>query len=490
MHLLKKRLMSIYDQYEAVIGLEVHVQLNTNSKAFCGDDASFGAPPNTHISAISLGHPGTLPRINKEQVNKAIRLGLALGCDIRKYNKFDRKNYFYADLPKGYQISQDTQPICLGGTVEIKINDTIKTIGVTRIHMEEDAGKSTHDLDPYNSLIDLNRAGVPLLEIVSEPDLRSADEAYAYLTEIRKLVRYVGVSDGNMDEGSLRADCNVSVRKKGETILNNRCEVKNVNSIRNAKRAIEYEIKRQIDIMEAGGSIDQQTLDFDAVSGKTSPLRSKENAHDYRYFPEPDLPPIILTDEYIATIKAELPELPKVLYEKFINEYGLNPYDAAILSDDRETAYYFLELIKCTQNYKGAANVLINAVKSYLNEQNLEITDFPITPKGISAYLALIDSGKVSNSIAKMKLFPALLENPEADPVALAEQLNLIQDADDDAIMGLIRAAIAAYPDKVTEYKNGKKGVLGLFMGEVMKLGKGKLDPKTANQLLTQELDK
>lgn len=481
--------MSVYDKYEPVIGLEIHVQTNTKSKAFCGDSAAFGAAPNTHISAISLGHPGTLPRLNKEHIRKAVRLGLALGCTINKENIFARKNYFYADLPKGYQITQDLFPICLGGEVEIKVNDTVKTIGLTRIHMEEDAGKSTHDLDPYNSLIDLNRAGVPLLEIVSEPDLRSADEAYAYISEVRKLVRYLNVSDGNMEEGSLRADCNVSVRLKGAEKFGNRCEVKNVNSIKNAKRAIEFEIKRQIDVIEAGGHIDQQTLDFNAVTGETKPLRSKENAHDYRYFPEPDLPPVYLTDDYIQKEKEGLPKLPKELFEQFTKEFKLSEYDASILTDDRETANFYLALIEETKNFKGAANVIINNVKSYLNENAKAITDFPISAKSIASYIQLIDEGKISHIAAKQKLFPAMIEAPNEEVSTLAKSLNIIQDASADDAVAIVQKVLDSQADLVTAYKNGKKNLLGKFMGDVMKEAKGKLNPKVANETLRKLLD-
>lgn len=314
-------------EYEVVIGLETHVQLATHSKAFCGDDARFGGEPNTHISTISLGHPGTLPHLNKRQIEFAVRLGLALGCQINLRSTFDRKNYFYADLPKGYQITQDRLPICVGGSLRISTKDGDKEVQIHHIHMEEDAGKSIHDLDPNDSLIDLNRAGVPLLEIVTEPDLRSADEVDAYMTAMRQLVRYLEISDGNMEEGSLRCDCNVSIRRLGDTHLNARCEIKNMNSMRFARRAIEYEVSRQAQIMEAGGKIAQQTLNFDPETGTTSPLRSKEDAHDYRYFPEPDLPPVVILPEYLEAIKMQMPPLPWELLEQFKNEYGLTDYE-------------------------------------------------------------------------------------------------------------------------------------------------------------------
>ncbi len=481
--------MSIYDQYETVIGLEVHTQLNTNSKAFCTDNASFGGAPNTHISVVSLGHPGTLPRSNKQHINAAIKLGLALDCRINKNNHFSRKNYFYADLPKGYQITQDDQPICLGGKVEIEVNGTKKTIRLHHIHMEEDAGKSIHDQDPNNTLIDLNRAGVPLLEIVSEPDLRSSEEVHAYISAIRKLVRYLGICDGNMEEGSIRADCNVSVRKKGTTKLGTRCEIKNVNSLRFAKKAVEYEAKRQVDVLEAGGEIIQCTLDFDPVSGTTTPLREKENAHDYRYFADPDIPPIVLTDEDIDKIKGEMPELPRALIPRFVADFNISEYDALVLTEDRETVDYFQEMTKHTKQYKSAANWIINIVKSWLNDQSLEIKDFPLSASQLAGLIDLVAANKVSYAAASQKIFPEYLANPTNNPLQIAKALNLLQDSSEDSIDEFIVAALEKFPDKVQEYKKGRKGVIGLFMGEVMKLSKGKVNPKLANELLRKKLE-
>ena len=325
-----------YEQYETVIGLEVHVQLATQSKAFCGDDASFGGEPNTHVSAISLGHPGTLPRLNKQQVEFAVRLGLALGSEVNLVNTFDRKNYFYADLPKGYQITQDKNPVCIGGELKVTTEAGEKKVRIHHIHMEEDAGKSMHEGDPRDSLIDLNRAGVPLLEIVTEPDLRSADEVDAFMTAMRQLVRYLEVSDGNMEEGSMRCDCNISVRKKGDPNFGKRCEVKNLNSMRFARRAIAYEVKRQIDLIESGGQVEQQTLNFNPETGVTSPLRSKEDAHDYRYFPEPDLPPVVLTADYIEEVRQKLAPLPWALYKRLTTEFELSDYDANLLTEERK----------------------------------------------------------------------------------------------------------------------------------------------------------
>jgi aspartyl-tRNA(Asn)/glutamyl-tRNA(Gln) amidotransferase subunit B len=414
-------------------------------------------------------------------------MGLALNCTITEENHFDRKNYFYADLPKGYQISQDRAPICTGGFVEIEVNGEKKQLKLTRIHMEEDAGKNNHELDNQYSLVDLNRAGVPLIEIVSEPDIRSSDEAYAYITELRKIVRYLDICDGNMEEGSMRCDANVSVRLKGETTYRNRVEVKNMNSIRNVKRAIDVEVKRQIEIYENGGTIDQETRGFNPTDGSSFPLRSKENAHDYRYFPEPDLPPVVITQQTIAAIKAAMPQLPKELQAKFISEYNLSAYDAHVLTDEREVALYFLELIKYTNNYKSAANWVINEVKSFVNENNLSFSAFTVKPAQLAEIIKLIDENIISSSGAKT-LFKAYTEGNTKSAVAIAEDLNLVQSSDTDELTNWIDQALAKYPDKVKEYKNGKKGNINLFMGEVMKLSRGAADPKKTTKLLEEKL--
>jgi aspartyl-tRNA(Asn)/glutamyl-tRNA(Gln) amidotransferase subunit B len=482
--------MNVADKYETVIGLEVHVQLNTNSKAFCADSATFGGKPNTHISPISLAHPGTLPRINKRLMESAVKLGLALDCKINQVNFFDRKNYFYADLPKGYQITQDSEPICIGGGVEIETENGLKIVRLHHIHLEEDAGKSIHDLDDKFTLIDLNRAGVPLLEIVSEPDLRSADEAAIFVNEIRKLVRYLDISDGNMEEGSMRFDCNISVRLKGAEAYCNRCEVKNVNSIRNAKRAINHEIQRQIKKVEKSEIIVQETRGFDANNGTTYSLRSKEDAPDYRYFPEPDLPPIILSDDYILKVRAKMPTLPKVLKKQFVEAFDLSDYDASVLTEERATADYYLAVIKHTNNYKSVANWLINSVKSYLNDNNLSFGELVLKPKMIADLIVLIDDGKVNNLTAKQQLLPAMLENPTQLPLDLARKLNLIQDSSDDLIEQILDDVIAKYPDKFEDLKKGKKKLMGLFMGEVMKEAKGKANPKMVTDLIVKKLKK
>ncbi len=483
--------MSVYDKYEAVIGLEVHVQLLTNSKMYASDSAEYGGLPNTHISAISLGHPGTLPRVNKRAIEFAVKFGLAIGADIRYENQFARKNYFYADLPKGYQITQDKTPICNGGSITIKTeNGGEKKINITRIHMEEDAGKSMHDQDPFDSLIDLNRAGVPLLEMVSEPEIKNADEAYAYLSEVRKLVRYLDICDGNMEEGSMRCDANISVMLKGSKEFGKKVEVKNMNSIRNVHRAIEFEIKRQIDMIEANEEIPVETRSFDALAGTTFSLRSKENANDYRYFPEPDLQPIYVTENYINSVKVNMPPLPSELYKKYINDLKLNDYDATNLTDTKAIALYFNQIVSNTKNYKAAANWMMGDVKSYLNKNALTIEKFVLAPEKIAELISIIDEGKISNSVASQKVFPAMIEQPTKSALSIAEELNVIQESNADALQDIVNAAIAKYPEKVVEYKNGKTNLVALFMGEVMKLSKGKADPKLASKLVSETLNK
>lgn len=474
--------------YETVIGLEIHLQLSTKTKAYCNEAYEYGGLPNDQVGVITLGHPGTLPVPNKEVVKFAVRLGLAMGCDIRREMHYARKNYFYADLPKGYQITQDDTPICTGGFVDIKTNGVDKRVNLTRIHMEEDAGKSIHDQDPFNTLIDLNRAGVPLLEIVSEPELRSGEEAYQYLTEVRKIVRYLGICDGNMEEGSLRCDANISVRKFGDPVLGTRTEVKNMNSIRNVQRAIDYEAIRQIEIIEKGGKITQETRSFDATNNSTFSLRSKELAHDYRYFPEPDISPVVLSEEFISNIKADLPKLPNELFKTYTESYGLSEYDAKILAEEKGVADYYNELVKHHNNYKVCANWIITSVKSFLNQKALKIEDFKLEPKQLAKLLDLIQEGKVSHTTASLNIFPAIAEDNQ-DPKAFAEKNNFLQDTSDDEIIEIAKQALSKYPDKVEAYKAGNKNLLGLFMGEFMKAAKGKADPKKANEILRNLLD-
>lgn len=478
-----------YDKYETVIGLEVHVQLATKSKAFCGDSTLFGATPNTQVSPISLAHPGTLPVVNERQIEYAIKLGLALGSEINKESAFDRKNYFYADLPKGYQITQDRAPICVGGAFALRLKEGEKVIRIHHIHMEEDAGKSIHDTDGPYSFIDLNRAGVPLLEIVTEPDFRSAEEVDVFMNGIRQLVRHLDVSDGNMEQGSMRCDVNVSVRIKGAEQFGTRCEIKNVNSMRYAKKAIAYEVKRQIDLIEAGGTIIQQTLNFDPETGVTTPIRDKEYAHDYRYFPEPDMPPILISQEYLDALKANMPLLPWQLFEQFTKELKLSVYDADLLSSDREVAKYFLGLKHLSGESKAAANLIINKIWPYCKENKLEIWSFPIQPKALKEFLQLIKDGKVSNAMAYQRIFPEMIEQPDKSPLKIATEMNLIQTSDRSLLESIIDEVLEAFPDKVATYKKGKKGLLGFFMGELMKRSKGKADPKLANKMLREKLN-
>ncbi|HHM20480.1 MAG TPA: Asp-tRNA(Asn)/Glu-tRNA(Gln) amidotransferase subunit GatB [Bacteroidetes bacterium] len=482
--------MSIYDQYETVIGLEIHLRLATRSKAFCGDAVVFGAAPNTHVSAISLGHPGTLPRLNKKQVEYAVRLSLALGSQINRRNCFDRKNYFYLDLPKGYQITQDKYPVSTGGGITIKTaGGQEKYIRIHHIHMEEDAGKSIHDQDPRHSLIDLNRAGTPLLEIVTEPDLRSGREVAALMTAMRQLARYLEISDGNMEEGSMRCDVNVSVRKKGQKEYGERCEIKNVNSMKFARQAIQYETKRQIDLIEKGGTVSRQTLQFTPATGTTSPMRDKEDAHDYRYFPDPDLPPVILSEKEIAEIKNSLPPLPHDLFRQFICEYNLTEYEAELLTAEKSTALYFLDLVKYTPHHKAAANLIINKINPYIAAKNRTLDQLNISKKILAEFIQLIEDGKVSASMAYQRLFPQLVKNPGKSAGALASKLNLIQNADENFLENIIDQILAQNPDKVKAYKNGKKGLIGFFMGQVMRASDGKAEPKTTNALLTKKLN-
>jgi aspartyl-tRNA(Asn)/glutamyl-tRNA(Gln) amidotransferase subunit B len=481
--------MSEYNKYEAVIGLEVHAQLLTKTKAYSNDENIYGAKPNTKTSVVTQGHPGTLPVSNKRVIEYAVKLGIAVEANIRKRNEYARKNYFYADLPKGYQITQDKTPICNGGYIEVlDKNETAKKINITRIHMEEDAGKSIHDLDPFNSLVDLNRAGVPLLEIVSEPEIRSSDEAHQYLLEVRKLVRYLDICDGNMEEGSLRCDANISVRLKGVKEFGTKVEVKNMNSSRNVKNAIEYEIKRQIDLIEEGSDIVHETRGFNATNGTTISQRHKEEANDYRYFPEPDLQPIIVTEEYIKKVKSSLPPLPKDLLKKFTTDFKLSKYDATIIVDDKNTALFYNELCGYTKNYKIAANFLNGTIKSYLKENAITINKLNVSAKAIADLILLVDENKVSNSIATAKIFP-LLVNSDLSAEDIANQNNWIQESDSNTLINLIDQVIEQYPEKVEEYRSGKKGLIGLFMGEVMKLSRGKADPKLTNKLLREKLD-
>lgn len=481
----------IRSKYKVIIGLEIHAQMLTKSKAYSSDVNEFGAIPNSNVSVVTLGHPGTLPKMNKKTIEFAIKLGIACQSDITEFQHFDRKNYFYPDLPKGYQITQDHNPICKNGRIFIKDdNGNEKAIGITRIHMEEDAGKSIHDVDVYDTLVDLNRAGVPLLEIVSEPDIRSSQEAYNYVTEVRKLVRYLGICDGNMEESSLRCDANISVMLNDAKEFGTKVEVKNMNSMRNVQKAIDFEIERQIMMCENGETIYSETRSFDALNGITISMRSKEAANDYRFFPEPDLQPLVIDQKQIDSIKADMPALPRDLFLKYTNEYGLSDYDAYNLTDIKEIALYFESIIKHTTNYKAAANWMMGDIKSYLNHNGIEIGDFPISPEKIAQLIEVISSGKISSTIASQKVFPEMLKNPDNTPLEIAESNNLIQDSNEDSILTFIDEVIKQHSAEVERYKNGEKQLVGFFMGQLMKLSKGKADPKAANQLMRETLDK
>ncbi len=477
------------NKYEAVIGLEVHAQLQTKSKLFCGDSTSFGALPNTHVSPISLAHPGTLPVMNKEVIALAVKLGIALHCKIEEHNYFARKNYFYPDLPKGYQVSQHTAPICNAGYLSIQTSNGKKEVKLNRIHMEEDAGKSIHDLLDDYTAIDLNRAGTPLLEIVTEPDMHSAEEAYIFLTELRKLVRWLDVCDGNMEEGSLRCDANISVRIKGEKTLGTRVEVKNLNSIRNVKKAIEIEVERLISITEKGEKIIQETRSFNADTNTTFSLRSKEEADDYRYFPEPDLPPFLIKDEYVNSIKATMPALPAQLQQKYMLEYGLSDYDAAMICLDKEDANFFETLVAKTKLSKNTANWVNGPIRNYCNDNNIDKKNFPLSTEAIANLIKFSESGKIHFNVASSRLMEAMIKEKNDSPETLAMSMNLLQENNTDTLEKWVNETIANMPDKVKEYKNGKKGLIGLFAGNVKKLSNGKADMGTVTKMLEERLN-
>ncbi len=475
------------EKYEAVIGLEVHAQLLTNSKAFAPVSSEYGGSPNTQVTPLCLGHPGTLPVLNENLVRYIIKMGLATSCKIAEKSIFARKNYFYPDLPKGYQISQYETPICYDGEIQIELDDYEKTIGITRIHMEEDAGKSIHDQDPYHTLIDLNRAGTPLIEIVSEPDIRTPAEAYEYLKKIKQIVQYLEVCDGNMEEGSLRCDANVSIRPRGQEEFGTRTELKNMNSFRNVERALTYEIERQIDLVESGGEVVQETLLWDPNKLETRQMRSKEEAHDYRYFPEPDLPPIIVTSDLLDEIREELPELPDVRFERFVKELGLKHDDAEILTESRYLADYFEEALDILDDPKAIANVVLTEVLRVLNDKSISITEFSISPKRLTELIQLKKDDKI-NSSAMQTIFNEMLENNDS-PMELAKEMNLIQVSDSGFLEPIIEDVIESNPDEVKRYREGKKALIGFFIGQVMKESKGKANPKLVRELISEKLE-
>jgi len=478
------------NKYQLIIGLEVHAQLLTESKMFAADANEYGKSPNTQISAITLGHPGTLPKVNRKAITFAIKMGLACNSEITRFNVFARKNYFYPDLPKGYQLTQDKGPICVGGTVPVQLPDgTKKEVILNRVHMEEDAGKSMHLADEPDTLVDFNRAGTPLIEIVTEPVLKSPEEAYAFLTEVKKLVKYLDVCDGNMEEGSLRCDANVSVMLKGATELGKKVEVKNMNSFRNVFRAIEHEHERLIGLIEEGIEVISETRTFDANTGLTASMRTKEDLNDYRYFPEPDLSPVVISDEWLNAVKATMPVLPRELHKRFVEEYGLPDYDVSFLTESKEVALWFNELCSKTKNYKAASNWVMGPVKSSLNELSLHVDDFPISHDSLATLIALVDDGKVSYTAASQNVYPEMLKSATETPIEIAQRLNLIQESDESSLKPIVEEVLAANAAKVKEYRSGKKGLMGLFMGQVMKKSQGKADPKVATKLLIELLE-
>ena len=473
------------NQYEVVIGLEVPAQVSSQSKLFSTSSTKFGAEPNTQVSLVDAAFPGMLPVINEYCVKQAIKTGIGLKAKINKRSVFDRKNYFYADLPQGYQISQFKDPIVGEGKVILDMPDGQKEVGIERLHLEQDAGKSIHDLDPKNTFVDLNRSGVALMEIVSKPDLRSPDEVNAYIKKLRSIMRYLGTCDGNMQEGSLRADVNVSVRKKGSKEFGTRCEIKNVNSIKFMQMAIEYEANRQVDLIEDGQTIDQETRLFDTKKNETRSMRSKEDAHDYRYFPDPDLLPLEVSDDFIENLKSEIPELPDEKKKRFIEKFKLSPYEANILVSDIETSNYFENVIK-KSDVKLATNWIIGELFAALNEKNLEITESPISAGNLSKLINLIKDGTISGKIAKT-VFEQMMEG-DKDPKKIVEEKGLKQESDPKALEALIDKVIDDNRDKATEYKSGKVKLFGFFVGQVMKVSGGKANPQLVNEILKKKL--
>jgi aspartyl-tRNA(Asn)/glutamyl-tRNA(Gln) amidotransferase subunit B len=473
-----------FNDWEAVIGLEIHAQLLVDSKMFSPDSAHFGGADNEHTHPVSLGMPGTLPVINKKAVEFSVRTGLALNCKIRRKSVFARKNYFYPDLPKGYQISQYDEPLCENGFVDYFLNGEIKRVGITRAHMEEDAGKSQHSGD--FSLINLNRAGVPLLEIVSEPDIRTPAEAAEYARTVRKILRYLNVCDGNLEEGSMRCDCNVSVRKKGTEKFGTKVELKNINSFRFVEKAVEYEIQRQIDCIESGEKIMQETRLYDSTKNRTFSMRSKEEAHDYRYFPDPDLLPVQIEDKFLEKVKSELPELPLAMAQRFQSEYGLPAYDSFVLTTEKALADYFELAAKLSKNAKAASNWIMSELLRELNEAKLEVEKSPISAEQLAEMIAMIDAKEISGKMAK-EVFAEMWKTSKA-PKEIVKSKGMSQITDTSAIEKIVDEVMAASAQAVTDYRSGKTKLFGFFVGQVMKASKGQANPEMVNQILQAKL--
>jgi len=482
--------MKKHQKYLPIIGLEVHAQLLVQSKMFAPETAAYGALPNTLVSTVSLAHPGTLPTINKKAVEYAIRMGLACHSEINRTTYFARKNYFYPDLPKGYQITQDQTPICEKGFLTITDEEgTTKNISLQRMHLEEDAGKSIHDMVPNISLLDFNRAGVALLEIVTDPVIGSGKEAYVFLSELRKLVRYLEICDGNMEAGSLRCDANISVKLADAETWGQRVEIKNMNSIKNVQLAIEYEIARQIELLSSDQEVVSETRRYDDQKGITTSQRSKEKALDYRYFIEPDLPPLVVDTAWINAIKETMPLLPRDYRDKFVKKYGLSDYAANVLTESKAWAFFMDELCGHTPYYTAAANWLIGPVKAYLNERSLPLEAFPIRHENLAQLIDLVEKGDVSFSVASQQLFPVLLEKPEQAPLVVAQDLNVLQVKDTAFLSALIEEVIILYPQQVQAYKKGKTGLLGLLIGKIMQKSQGKAAPALLSDMLKKALE-
>ncbi|MBU0483910.1 MAG: Asp-tRNA(Asn)/Glu-tRNA(Gln) amidotransferase subunit GatB [Proteobacteria bacterium] len=475
-------------EFETVIGLEVHAQLKTATKIFCNCTTAFGNPPNTNTCPVCLGMPGVLPVLNKKVVEYAMKMALATDCQIGPVNQFARKNYFYPDLPKGYQISQFDLPIAEHGSVEIEVDGKTRRIGLTRIHMEEDAGKLIHDEREPKSYVDLNRTGTPLIEIVSEPDIRSPEEAAAYLKKIHAILRYLDICDGNMQEGSFRCDANISLRPAGQEELGTRTELKNMNSFRNVQRALEYEERRQRDILLDGGKVIQQTLLWDPDKNESSAMRSKEEAHDYRYFPDPDLVPVVISAEWIAQIKSTMPELPDERKTRFMSEFDLPEYDAIIITSDRELADYFEAALKLYPNAKKLSNWIMTEMIRALKDEDKEIGSCPVTPENLAGLLNMVEKGTISGKIAKT-VFQEMMTSGK-DPATIVKEKNLVQMSDEGDILKVVREILAANPTQVEQFKGGQTKVLGFFVGQLMQKTKGRANPQMANELFNQELNK
>jgi aspartyl-tRNA(Asn)/glutamyl-tRNA(Gln) amidotransferase subunit B len=478
--------MSFLNKFETVVGLEVHVELHTRSKIFCGCSTSFGAPPNTHTCPICLGHPGVLPVLNRQAVEYAMKAAMAINCEVSEWCKFDRKNYFYPDSPKAYQISQYDQPIGQNGWIDIEVNGVTKRIGITRLHLEEDAGKLTHIDGGYGSLVDFNRVGTPLLEIVSEPDIRSPEEAKAYLEKLKAIMQYCDVSDVKMEQGSLRCDANISLRPHGQEQFGTRAELKNMNSFRGVQRGLEHEQLRQAEILESGGIVVQETRRWDEGQGRTFSMRGKEEAHDYRYFPDPDLVRIHIGEEWRSRVRASIPELPDARQARYVEEYGLPSYDAGVLTASMKLADFFEDSLRYTTDAKASANWIMGELLAYLNANGLELEDVKITGQGLGQMISLIEKGTISTKIAKT-VFKGMVESGKS-PQQIVEEQGLVQISDEGAILSVIDAVIAANPQSVEDFRNGKDKAIGFLVGQIMKETKGKANPGLVNKLLADRL--